>query len=82
VVSVARDDYRFDFDRYLIVLDECCQPSEGGLEWAKPICRLFRNIEEYLGALRGSLLPRWENRNRQRAGLADTYKTHSHRFEL
>ena len=37
-------------DQYLVMLDECAHPAEGGLERREPIGRLFRNIEENLCA--------------------------------
>jgi len=43
-------------DRYLVVLDECVHPAEGGLEGREPIGRLFCDIEENLRAIRDSLL--------------------------
>jgi hypothetical protein len=59
---------------YLIGLDERADPSESGLEGGKPVCRLLRNIEEYLCAFYDSLLPRWENPNSQRVSLIDDFK--------
>ena len=34
--------------QYLIMLDDCVHPTEGGLEGREPIGRLFRHIEEDL----------------------------------
>ena len=42
--------------QYLVVLDECTHTAQGGLEGAKPIGGLFRNIEENLHAIYDSLL--------------------------
>ena len=46
----------YPLNQYLIMLDECGHPAEGGLEGREPIGRLFRNIEENLRAIRDSLL--------------------------
>ena len=42
--------------QYLVMLDERIHTPKGGLEGAKPIGGLFRNIEENLDAIYDSLL--------------------------
>ena len=45
-------------NQYLIMIDEFADPAEGGLEGREPIRGFFCNIEEYLRAIRNSLLLR------------------------
>ena len=42
--------------QYLVMLNECTHTAQGGLEGAKPIGGLFRNIEDNLHAIYDSLL--------------------------
>jgi hypothetical protein len=73
-VSVARDGRRLG--QYLIVFDERVHHSESRLEGRKPI-RLFRNVEEYLRAVRHSRLLCWKSSRHQGADLTeDRENTH------
>ena len=53
-VSVVHDSR--PVDQYLIMLDKCVHPAEGGLEGRKPISGLFRDVKEYFGAICDSLV--------------------------
>ena len=38
------------------MLDERAHPAEGGFEGSEPVCGFFRDVQEYLCAIRDSLL--------------------------
>ena len=57
------------------MLDECTHTAEGGLEGARPIGGLFRNIKENLHAVYDSLLLCYEPLSRWRVDHAEGVET-------
>jgi len=63
---------------YLVMLDECVHETQGRFQGREAIGGLFRDIEEYLQAIRDPLPFCWEPWNRQMADPMGSVE-HSHR---